>query len=129
LIQWIGFSVVSSQVTAPIFTLDVTQGHQQPLLPAEILPGRVLDFSIPIDSFQMNLQLHAKGLDDEFTIRLVQQSGQHFETARLKVKDYLGDELPIRLRFHEGPPPHLADHEPLPQTRLQPDEQERDSSV
>jgi hypothetical protein len=116
LIQWIGFTVVGSPATVPIFTLDLVQGRQPLLLPAEILPGRVLEFPIPVDNFRDNLQFNAQNPDDESTIRLMQQTGQYFETDRLKVKDYLSDELPIRLQFHEGPPPRVDDHEKPPQS-------------
>lgn len=114
LIQWVGFWIVGSDVTAPVFTLDVIQNRQPPLLPAELLPGRVLDIRIPIDNFRDNLQFNAKSRDDEFTIRLMQQTGQYFETARFKVKDYVEHELPVRVRLHEGPTPFLAENEKPP---------------
>ncbi len=62
LIDWIGYSIVGSQFTGPVFTVDFIQGRQPTLLPAEILPGRVLDIPIDFDSFRKSFQLNAKSL-------------------------------------------------------------------
>lgn len=108
-IQHVGVFIVGSVITIPLVHSVVDKqdlsSKLPDLLPFEVLPGRVLDIPVPMEHLRKSLALNAKSPEDQFTVRLYQPTGQFFESASQPVASYLGEELPYRVRFHEGPPP------------------------
>jgi hypothetical protein len=107
-IQSVGFSVVGSMMTVPIFPMPISPTIPFPELPTTLLAGDVLEIPIELTNFRQNLKLNSKDPDDEFIFRLMQPTMEFFDSFRLRVHQYLQEEPPIRVRFQQGPPPQPA---------------------